>query len=560
MGRAVSLPGGGFREGLVEGFDEVRLVGSRVGAVEESIQGLGMELLPASFLLSGENGVEKGAIGFGGFEVAGGVTDHEDVRGGVFPDGGEPEVLGFCPHFLAGDHLDEAIESMFRPLPLEGVGWGLGDAHGIGSLLDSGQGFADAREGGDAVDDVCDGGVDAIGPRLDGGEGGVATLHFGVEGGVSEFGLTVDPLIDGVGVRDGHTAGGGLWSGAEEVEGAGEGGEAVGAAGFGVEVDKFPNLAGVFADGLEAEVFDEHRREALLVLDLHGIEDAAVGVDADEEVVGWTVVAEDLGWVLGGHGMGRGSGEGAGASCELEEGDHASFQLLGGEVENLVEGQCIDDLMSVDGDAAEGFEVGAAADLLTEFVGEAPDVGALGAGDAERAYGFLVAGKAEGIDVDESGFAFDFHTLAGEFVEGDAVLFHGGDHWGGLEDVPDEPCGVLVDLFERDRWDRQGGGDPAGGIIAVRGGAESDGSLVDLVRGHELLGEAGGFAEDEDEESGGGWIESSAVADLLEPESSSDGIHHIMGGGAGRLVDEECTVEGIESRQAHAVCVEFLEG
>jgi len=33
-------------------------------------------------------------------------------------------------------------------------------------------------------------------------------------------------------------------------------------------------------------MFDEHRRETLLMFDLHAVEDAAVGIDADEELLG----------------------------------------------------------------------------------------------------------------------------------------------------------------------------------------------------------------------------------------------------------------------------------
>ena len=44
-------------------------------------------------------------------------------------------------------------------------------------------------------------------------------------------------------------------------------------------------------------MFDEHRREALLVLDLHAVENAAVGVDADEEFLRGFEIAQGLCWV-----------------------------------------------------------------------------------------------------------------------------------------------------------------------------------------------------------------------------------------------------------------------
>jgi hypothetical protein len=42
------------------------------------------------------------------------------------------------------------------------------------------------------------------------------------------------------------------------------------------------------------EVFDEHRRETFLVLDLHAVKDAAVGINADEKFAGRFEVAKDL--------------------------------------------------------------------------------------------------------------------------------------------------------------------------------------------------------------------------------------------------------------------------
>lgn len=48
---------------------------------------------------------------------------------------------------------------------------------------------------------------------------------------------------------------------------------------------------------LEAEMFDEHRRETFFMLDLHAVEDAAVRIDADEEFFAGLKLAQDLCWV-----------------------------------------------------------------------------------------------------------------------------------------------------------------------------------------------------------------------------------------------------------------------
>jgi hypothetical protein len=41
-------------------------------------------------------------------------------------------------------------------------------------------------------------------------------------------------------------------------------------------------------------MFDEHRSEALLVLDLHAVEDATVGIDANEQFFRRFGVAQNL--------------------------------------------------------------------------------------------------------------------------------------------------------------------------------------------------------------------------------------------------------------------------
>ena len=61
-----------------------------------------------------------------------------------------------------------------------------------------------------------------------------------------------------------------------------------------IQVYKSPNLAGVFADCLKAKMFDEHRGEALLMFDFHGIEHAAIGINSDKKFLGGLKIAENL--------------------------------------------------------------------------------------------------------------------------------------------------------------------------------------------------------------------------------------------------------------------------
>src|SRR5258707_5524678 len=88
-----------------------------------------------------------------------------------------------------------------------------------------------------------------------------------------------------------------LWTFRKHVKGADECGKAIGTAGLGIKIHEFPIFAGVFAGRLEMEMFDKHWSEALLVLDLHAVENAAVRVDADEERFGRFEVLETLGGV-----------------------------------------------------------------------------------------------------------------------------------------------------------------------------------------------------------------------------------------------------------------------
>ena len=67
----------------------------------------------------------------------------------------------------------------------------------------------------------------------------------------------------------------------EEIERHQIRGKAIGAAPLRIKVGELASLTGIFRHRLQAHVLDEGRDEALLVLDLHRVERAAVRVDAD---------------------------------------------------------------------------------------------------------------------------------------------------------------------------------------------------------------------------------------------------------------------------------------
>ena len=101
---------------------------------------------------------------------------------------------------------------------------------------------------------------------------------------VTEIGFVFDPLAESGYEGDGDVTVDDFRVVGEQVKDFDEGGPTVDAAVWAVEVDEFGGLADEFADGLEVPMFDDVGDEAFFLFDFHGVEDAAVGVDADEEV------------------------------------------------------------------------------------------------------------------------------------------------------------------------------------------------------------------------------------------------------------------------------------
>ena len=102
---------------------------------------------------------------------------------------------------------------------------------------------------------------------------------------VAQHLVGVHELLDGLALGDLRLAALDLVAVVEQVEDADDRLPAVAAAPFRVEVDEVPGVARVLADRLAVEMVNEIRAEALLVLDLHRVERAAVRVNADEELV-----------------------------------------------------------------------------------------------------------------------------------------------------------------------------------------------------------------------------------------------------------------------------------
>ena len=67
----------------------------------------------------------------------------------------------------------------------------------------------------------------------------------------------------------------------------------------------------------------------------------------------------------------------------------------------------------------------AAAKFLAKVVGEAADIGTLGAGHAAFCEGFGIFRDPEIVNMDQARFARYFHAFAREFIERHAVFFDG---------------------------------------------------------------------------------------------------------------------------------------
>ena len=143
------------------------------------------------------------------------------------------------------------------------------------------------------------------------------------------------------------------------------------------------------------------------------------------------------------------------------------------------------------------------------------------------------------VDADLAGGAVDGFALAGQFIEGDAVFFDGGDHRRNLVELAGELGEGGLDGGTIKGRHRFGLEDFAGGVLGVGGLTQLEGALVLLVLGHEEVLNAGGFADDQHEESGGDGIESAAVTHLALVEAAADEVDNVVGSSAGGLVDQQ---------------------
>src|SRR5436190_19693080 len=97
----------------------------------------------------------------------------------------------------------------------------------------------------------------------------------------------------------------------------------------------------------------------------------------------------------------------------------------------------------------------ATSELLSEIVGDAADVSAFGASDAEFADRLLVAAESEIVDMNEARLAIDFDAFPRQFVQRNALDFDRRDHRRRLKLVADERARGFVELLKCQRWNGQ---------------------------------------------------------------------------------------------------------
>src|ERR1051325_4086114 len=85
---------------------------------------------------------------------------------------------------------------------------------------------------------------------------------------------------------------------------------------------------------------------------------------------------------------------------QFQKGNHTLLQIGCGQFQHFFQRDRILHVVLAGRGAAEGGQVRATADLLSEIVRHAADIGALGAGHDETANGLLVFGEAKVVDVD----------------------------------------------------------------------------------------------------------------------------------------------------------------
>ena len=128
--------------------------------------------------------------------------------------------------------------------------------------------------------------IDGLGPFKDIRKGLISRGHLSLESGIAQLGFPGHPFLQRIGFRDLDVACLNLVPILQKMKGIGKRWKSVDAASLAVEIHKLPNLTGILAHRLKSKMFDEHGGKAFLMLDLHAVEDTAIGVNTDKKFLG----------------------------------------------------------------------------------------------------------------------------------------------------------------------------------------------------------------------------------------------------------------------------------
>jgi len=224
--------------------------------------------------------------------------------------------------------------------------------------------------------------------------------------------------------------------------------------------------------------------------------------------------------------------------------------LLGQRFRELIELPRVVEGVVADGGAAEAGEVAAGAEGLAEVAGQAPQIGALAAGDPEANLGPVELKRFDLLHPDGAAGQFDGFAGPGQLVGALAGDMNGRVSRGDLLDPAFEPAGRVGDGGGLGR-----GGD--GNLLAlalgvVRGGesGQVDGGLVGFGQAHQAFGGLGGPAEAADDDAGGEGIERAGMAGFDAAAGPADTADEVHRAGPGGLVDDDQTC-GVSLDAAH---------
>ena len=185
--------------------------------------------------------------------------------------------------------------------------------------------------------------------------------------------------------------------------------------------------------------------------------------------------------------------------------------------------------------------MGSPPERLCQVVCQRAHIRAGAAYSPKRHFRILLRGElhqVETVDVDITRFPLDLDTLPGEFVEFLAADLPGRDHGRNLRDRPDKAAHDLEQLI-LGKAHRLPFENRSVGIERIGCNAKNGPGHIFLWRGLNEAQQPGRPLDADDDQPGCHRIERARVTRLLDPQQRPDLGDDVVGGPAGRLVDQQ---------------------